>query len=83
MAVYPAAGLKAGRTWRTGRAGSLSRQFLNWWTTVTAIGMNSGDSTIRKITIGKNIGFLAFSAERNCQTMLPGKLFAEFVGKNL
>ena len=42
---------------RTGRAARLLRQLPNSWTTVTAIGMNSGDSTIRKIMIGKSMDF--------------------------
>src|SRR6476659_7605399 len=44
---------------------------------VTPTGMYSGDSTIRKRKIGKNIGFLAFSAKRTVRLLLFRELVAE------
>ena len=56
----------AARSWRR-------RQLPNSWTTVTATGIASGDSTIRKMMIGNSMALLTFSALRNRRFVFPGK----------
>lgn len=88
MLVYAAAGNgpwagRDGRREPIRRVSRRLRHLSNKSTIVTATGMYSGDSVIRKRTIGKSIGFLAFSAKRNRRFCCVGELVGEFVGKNL